>query len=122
MDCSLPMGFHRQEYWTGLLFPSPGDLPNPGIKLSSLMSFSFAGRFFTTSATWEALYMCIVTYICVYKCTHIYQSIHISIHMFCCLQQILFMAFIIVHCKMIKKFKFKLRIKRPFHLVALLLL
>ena len=27
------MGFSRQEYWSGLLFPSPGDLPNPGIKL-----------------------------------------------------------------------------------------
>ena len=26
------MGFSRQEYWSGLLFPSPGDLPNPGIK------------------------------------------------------------------------------------------
>ena len=29
---SLPMGFSRQEYWSGLPFPSPGDLPNPGIK------------------------------------------------------------------------------------------
>ena len=28
----LSMGFFRQEYWSGLLFPSPGDLPNPGIK------------------------------------------------------------------------------------------
>ena len=26
------MGFSRQEYWSGLPFPSPGDLPNPGIK------------------------------------------------------------------------------------------
>ena len=26
------MGFSRQEYWSGLLFPSPGDLPNPGIE------------------------------------------------------------------------------------------
>ena len=36
MDCSLPgsssMGFCRQEYWSGLPFPSPGDLPNPGIE------------------------------------------------------------------------------------------
>ena len=29
------MGFSRQEYWSGLPFPSPGDLPNPGIKLKS---------------------------------------------------------------------------------------
>ena len=30
-----PVGFSRQEYWSGLLFPSPGDLPNPGIKPGS---------------------------------------------------------------------------------------
>jgi len=29
------MGYHRQKYWSGLLFPSPGDLPNPGIELAS---------------------------------------------------------------------------------------
>ena len=29
------MGFSRQEYWTGLSFPSPGDLPDPGIELGS---------------------------------------------------------------------------------------
>ena len=31
-QASLSMGFSRQEYWSGLPFPSPGDLPNPGIK------------------------------------------------------------------------------------------
>ena len=31
----LSMGFSRQEYWSGLLFPSPGDLPIPGIELRS---------------------------------------------------------------------------------------
>ena len=42
MDCSLPgspvqarMEFSRQEYWSGLLFSTPGDLPNPGIKPES---------------------------------------------------------------------------------------
>ena len=39
--------------WVALL--SPGDLPNPGIEPASLMSSALAGRFFTTSATWEAL-------------------------------------------------------------------
>ena len=34
----LSMEFPRQEYWSGFLFPSPGDLPNPGIKHASLMS------------------------------------------------------------------------------------
>ena len=50
----LSMEFSRQEYWSGLPFPSPGDLPNPGIQPASLESFVLAGRFFTTRATWEA--------------------------------------------------------------------
>ena len=34
LDCQAPlsMGFPRQDYWSGWPFPSPGDLPNPGIK------------------------------------------------------------------------------------------
>ena len=47
----LPMGFSRQEYWSGLLFPSPGNLPHPGIEPVSL---GLAGGFFIISATWEA--------------------------------------------------------------------
>ena len=50
----LSMGFSRQEYWSGLPFPAPGDLPNQGIKLTSLMSPALAGGFLTISATWEA--------------------------------------------------------------------
>ena len=50
----LPLEFSRQEYWSGLPFPSPGDLPDPGIKPASLTSLVLAGRFFTTSAIWEA--------------------------------------------------------------------
>ena len=48
----LFMGFSRQEYWSGVPFPSPRHLPDPGIKLVSLVSPSLAGRFFTTSSTW----------------------------------------------------------------------
>ena len=48
-----PWDFSRQEYWSGLPFPSPGDFPNPGIEPSSLTSPALAGGFFTTSATWE---------------------------------------------------------------------
>ena len=51
----LSMGFSRQEYWSGLQWPSPGDLPNPGIEPMFLMSPALAGRFFTTSATWDAI-------------------------------------------------------------------
>ena len=47
-QASLSMGFSRQEYCSGLPFPSPEDLPNPGIKLTSLASLALAGRFFTT--------------------------------------------------------------------------
>ena len=49
MDCSpLFMEFHRQEYWSGLPFPPPGDRPNPGMQPRSSASASLAGRFFTT--------------------------------------------------------------------------
>ena len=48
----LSMGFSRQEYWSGLLCPPPGDLPDPGIEPVSLMCPALAGGFFTTSATW----------------------------------------------------------------------
>ena len=44
----LPMEVFRQEYWSGLPFPPPGDLPDPGIESASLASPAFAGRFFTT--------------------------------------------------------------------------
>jgi len=47
------MGFPRQEYWNGLPYPPPGDLPNPGIKLVSFMFPALAGGFFTRSATWK---------------------------------------------------------------------
>ena len=78
----LSMGFSRQEYWSGLPCPPPGDLPNPGIEPASLESPALAGRFlagysswdcrsrtqlstiffsfFTTSTTWEAPFFIII--------------------------------------------------------------
>ena len=50
----LSIGFSKQEYWSGLTFPSPGDLPNQGIQPMSLISLELAGGFFTTSTNWEA--------------------------------------------------------------------
>ena len=44
----LSMEFSRQEYWSGLPFPTPGDLPNPGIEPTSHVSPALAGGFFTT--------------------------------------------------------------------------
>ena len=50
----LSMGFPRQKYWTGLPFPSPGHLPDPGIELTSTVSPAMAGGLFYYCATWEA--------------------------------------------------------------------
>ena len=44
----------RQEYWSGLLCPPAGDLPDPGTEPTPLVSPALAARSFTTSATWEA--------------------------------------------------------------------
>ena len=52
----LSTGFSSQEHWSGLPFPPPGDLPDTGIKPASFMPPVLAGRLFTTSATWEALW------------------------------------------------------------------
>ena len=51
--CQAPLttGFSRQENWSGLLFPSPGELPDPGLNPGL---FRTAGRCFTDWATWEA--------------------------------------------------------------------
>ena len=51
----LSMGFSRQEYWSGLPCPPPGDFPHPGIKPMSLINPALAGRFFATHDTWESL-------------------------------------------------------------------
>ena len=46
----LSMEFSRQEYWSGLPFPSPGDLPNPGIEPKSLVSPALVDDLFTTAS------------------------------------------------------------------------
>ena len=54
----LSMEFFRQEYWSGLPFPTPGDLPDPGIKLASLVSPALVSGFFTTAPpgkTWNTI-------------------------------------------------------------------
>ena len=49
----LSMAFPRQECWSGLPFPTPGDLLDPGTKPVSLISPALAGEFFASSSTWE---------------------------------------------------------------------
>ena len=53
-QASLSLKFSRQEYWSRLPCPPPGDLPDPGIEPMSLTSPALVGKFFTSSATWEA--------------------------------------------------------------------
>ena len=48
----LFMGFSRQEYWSGLPFPPPGDFPNPGMEPVPLMSPALVGKFFSTNTPW----------------------------------------------------------------------
>ena len=58
MDYSLQVssvhGILMQEYWSGLPYPPPGDLPDSRSEPESLSSLTLAGGFFTTSTTWEA--------------------------------------------------------------------
>ena len=49
-QAALSMEFSRQEHWSGLPFPPPGDLPDPGIETPFP---ALAGGFFTTDATWK---------------------------------------------------------------------
>ena len=59
LQALLSMGFSRQEYWSGLPCPPPGDLPHPGIKHESPVP---VGGFFATGATWEA-HVCLHTHL-----------------------------------------------------------
>ena len=53
----LSMEFPRQEYWSGLSFPPPGDLPDPGIELISPGSPALAGKFFTAEALGKPFFL-----------------------------------------------------------------
>ena len=60
VTCQVPlsMGFPKQEYWSGLPFPSPGDLPHPGIKPTSP---TLVGKFSTTDHQGSP-YVCVCVY------------------------------------------------------------
>ena len=71
--CQAPLsvGFSRQEYWSGLPFPSPGDLPNPGMESGSP---ALAGGFFATVAPGKAcVYMRARACVCVCVCVLVAQ-------------------------------------------------
>ena len=75
----MSMGFPRQEYWSGLPFPSPGDLPDPGIKP---MSPALAGGFFTTEPPGKPEeYSIVHTHIHTYHIFFIHSSVNVNGHL-----------------------------------------
>ena len=74
------MGFSRQEYWSGLPFPSPGDLPNPGVE--PLVSCS-AGGFFTPEPPGKPLLTAIEPYLSL-LIEHFDSSIKLKVNCFIC--------------------------------------
>jgi len=82
------MGFSRQEYWNRLLYPYPGDLPDPRIEPCSLMSTCIGRRvvfvfvFFTTSTTWEALFKGYIPFIVIIKVLTIFLAPYILVAYF----------------------------------------
>ena len=88
----LSMGFSRQEHRNWLPCPSPGKLPNPGIKLASFTSPTLAGRFFTTESSGSPVpYDLILTYLYLERLFPLrLQSQALSIHELGCMYWILF--------------------------------
>jgi len=76
----LSMEFSWQEYWSELPMPTPGDLPDPGIKCLSLASPALAGRFFTTEPPEKPMFIISSIFIIAYF--FLRSSIHICFHMF----------------------------------------
>ena len=79
----LSLRFSRQESWSRLPCPPPGDLSNPGIELVSPMSSALAGRFFTTRANWEvpcSRYQYFISVLCEIIFYHRDISFCLSIH------------------------------------------
>ena len=74
----LSMGFSRQEHWSGLPSPPPGDLPDPGIKSMSPVVPALAGRFFITEAQRSRVCVCVCVCVCIHSINNIeyvYSSI-----------------------------------------------
>ena len=98
MDCSLPgssvHGCSRQEYWSGLPFPSPVDLSNRGIEPTSLASSALAGGFVTTSTTWEAQigYGIISVLEWNWGCVCVYVSEILTVELLCRLKGAVFLS------------------------------
>ena len=77
--CQAPLsvGFSRQRHWSELPCPPSGDLPDPEIEPSSLISPALAGGFLTTSAIWEALYRPLYVYNIQNSVSRRYESMYV---------------------------------------------
>ena len=79
LQAPLSMGFPRQEYWSGLSFPLPGDLPDPGIEPVSPSSPALAGEFFTTETPEKPKTHCFVLYYIPQAASpHLYDPLRLS--------------------------------------------
>ena len=76
----LSMGFSKKELWSGLPCPPPVHLPNPGTEPASLSSPALAGRFFTTSATWEALNQVLLLLLSRFSCVWLCETPETAAH------------------------------------------
>ena len=56
LQAPLSMGFLRKEYWSGLPFPTPEDLPDPGFEPASLVTPALEGVFFTNALPEKPIY------------------------------------------------------------------
>ena len=76
----VPLGVSRQECWSGLPFPPPGDLRDSGTEPMSLMSPALAAGFFTSSTTWCVCVgvcadVCIRVCVCMSVCTSVCMGV-----------------------------------------------
>ena len=81
LQAPLSMGFSRQEYCSGLPFPTPGDLPHPGIKPASPASLALVGRFFTTELPGKPHQDSLIRYFKSYTLEQHRFEVHGSIYM-----------------------------------------
>ena len=75
------MGFSRQEYWSGLLFPSPGDLPDPGIEPrfpaleAEALTYEPPGK----PNMYTYMHINVYTYILIHMYTFIYMYVYVYV-------------------------------------------
>ena len=78
----LPMGFSRQEYWSALPFPPPGDLSDPRIEPASVTSPALAGRFFTTNRSLSMeMIIWFLSFVSLVWCVNWYVYIETTLHL-----------------------------------------